>query len=407
MISIQHFSSRASVLLVLLLCASASLRVSVAWVSSPSASNKGSSSSSSSSSSNSIKTAKFFKTTPTVLAEEAARAAAQAVASGTVVPSPPVAAPEAGTATASTTTSLSDIRQLPWMQEENGIDSDESRNVFLDHWNWQLSFFEEHLTNLRVRDFEEQHGDDETIRDLYYATKGVDGDSNAGCENTERVYTISLESDEYRDIRMTYMHCSDLQTFRCLSYPRNGDIPVMGMSMIRMRGGRNLAIMDYQPLPPSDETESKINDAYTAALLELRSEIPAMSAPITHRNFAKTEDREYFTEFPLLGRCNDPEATDAEKAAYRETVRDAQRKHVSRHTELTRRFGRPADPSKLSEEYVLERHSDFDTNVSVREPAGGVLRKVFGKEKGERIFHNVIFPLSKHGLYGESAAASS
>jgi len=384
------------------------MRVSLAWVASPSSTQqprKASAAAADATGSATIKTAKFFKTTATVLAEEATMAAAQAVASGTAAVAPETVA------AATAPTPLSEIRRLPWMREDGSSDSDDDDDdsdvFFLDHWNWQLSFFEENLTDLRVRDVEEQHHhsgrDDESLRELYYAST----DLNDGEKKCSRVYTISMESVEYRDIRMTYMHCPDLQTFRCLSYPRNGDVPVMGMSVIRMGGVRNLSVMDYQPLPPpsdDDETESKINDAYTAALLESRREIPSMSAPITHKNFAKKEEqhrRSYFTEFPLLGRCNDLEATDAEIHEYRETVRKAQRRHVSKHVELTRRVGRSADPLKLSPGYVLERHSDFDTNVSEREPALGFLRGVFGSEKGDRIFHNVIFPLSRHGLYGE------
>lgn len=378
----------------LLVGTSAVLRLSNAWVASPAAPRKGKTTSPS----NTIKTAKFFKTTDTVLAEEATLAAAQAVASQTVVPSI--------TITTAHTTPLSEIRALPWMQED-GPDADESRNFFLDHWNWQFSFFEENLTNLRVRNIEEHHEEDAAVRDLYYATKNKHESDAEKDASKQRVYTVSLESDEYRDIRMTYMHCPDLQTFRCLSYPRNGDIPVMGMGMMKMGGARNLAIMDYQPLPPSDETESKINDAYTAALLQLRQKIPSMSSPITHRNFVKTEDRKYFTEFPLLGRCNDAEATETERDDYRSTVRIAQRKYVSKHTELTRAFGKSSEPSKLSPDYVLERHSDFDTNVSVKEPAGQFLSNIFGPEKGGKIFHNVIFPLSKHGRYGATTTITA
>jgi len=371
-------------ILVVLLCVSTSLRVSLAWVASPSKPLKGKNAAP-------IKTAKFFKTASTVLAEDATLAAAKAVASA--IPSP--------TTVASTTTPLSTIRELPWMRE-GGPDSEESNSVFLDHWNWQMSFFEEHLTNLRVRNIEEHHAQDESVHELYYATKD---NAKSSKKRRQKVYTISLESDEYRDIRMTYMHCQGLQTFRCLSYPRNGDIPVMGMGMMRIGGVRNLAIMDYQPLPPSDKTETKINDAYVSALIQLRLEIPSMSSPITHKNFVKTEDRKYFTEYLLLGRCNDADASASERDDYRSTVRDAQHRYVAKHMELTQAFGTSSVKYKRSAEYVLERHSDFDTNVSVKEPAGQFLRNIFGQEKGDKIFHNVIFPLSKHGQY--EAAGSS
>jgi len=299
--------------------------------------------------------------------------------------------------------SFSTIRKLPWM-EEAGPDAEEGNNAFLDHWNWQFSFFEENLTNLRVREVDHP---DESIHDLYYATKGGecdDGDTDTKKSQTKRVYTVSLESDEYRDVRMTYMHCPGMQTFRCLSYPRNGDLPIMGMGIMKMGGVRNLAILDYQPLPQTDEAEIKINDAYTSELLKLRQAFPSMSQPMTHRHFDSNEERKYFTEFPLLGRCNELEATDTETEDYRKDLLEAQKKYVAKHAELTQAFGELSDGTtntKEDDDYVLKRHSDFDTHVSETEPAGPFLCGIFGPEKGGKLVHNVIFPLSKHGMSGK------
>lgn len=345
--------------------------------------------------STSSRTAKFYKRSPTMIGEDTARAVATTVLSemstATTTTSP--------TATIrSQSASLSSTRQLPWMEEDSPA-SEGNNSYFLDMWNWQFSFFEDHLTNLKVRDV--QHAD-ESIHDLYYATKRGKKDDDDDTP-TEHVYTISLESDEYRDIRMTYMHCSRMQTFRCLSYPRNGDLPIMGMGIMKMGGSKNLAILDYQPLPPTDEKEAKINDAYTAELLKLRKEIPSMSQPMTHRHFDSNEERKYFTEFPLLGRCNELEASEEETQEYNHNLRKALQKYVAKHSELTQTFGssryhRETEKERL--EYVLERHSDFDTHVCEREPAGPFLCGVFGPEEGGKLVHNVIFPLSRHGLSG-------
>lgn len=285
--------------------------------------------------------------------------------------------------------SLESARQIPWIADD--ADADAPVTSFLEHWNWQLDFLEDNLSNLRVRDY--QHPD-ASIHDLYYATKCNSEDdkdkNNNNNKTTERVYTISLESDEYRDIRMTYMHCTGMETFRCLSYPRNGDLPVQGMFIMKMGGGRqHLSIMDYQPLPASDNDQYEINDIYTNALLDLRAEIPTMSQPMTHRHFDSDEERKYFSELPLLGRCGDENTKE-----FFENLWKAQKRYLSTHVALTKDFGHEGASSDT--DYVLERHAEFDTHVSTKEPAGPFLRNVFGPDMGGRIHQKVVFPLSRN-----------
>jgi len=395
-------------LLLVFLCVSASLEVSFAWVASkPSNTRKVATtpkiktltlqpSQLLHTSSSSSKTAKFYQTSSPGLAEEAAMAMAKAVSSETFATQT--------TGSQSQPDSLSTIRNLPWMKED-GPDSEACDNVFFAHWNWQFSYFEDHLTNLKVRDVKDL---DESVQELFYATK--DSTNTKSNKPQQRVYTISLESDEYRDIRMTYMHCPGMQTFRCLSYPRNGDIPIMGMGLMKMGGVKNLAILDYQPLPPTGDQGFTINDTYTSELLKLRAETPSMSQTMSARHFDTNDERKYFTEFPLLGRCNELEASDGDVEDYRRDLLATQKKYVAKHTELTQMFDKDSQSNSKSnpntEQDVLERHSDFDTHVSEREPAGPFLCGVFGPETGGKLVHNVIFPLSNHGLNGQGVPLS-
>ncbi len=345
---------RTMLLCILLL---AFLQVSTAWVANGSPKSNGKNNKHTTTSSS---TAKFYTSPSTITPEDAAKVKS--------LLSSPKARNE----------SLESARQIPWMD-----DADVPVTSFLEHWNWQLDFLEDNLSNLRVRDY--QHPDD-SIRDLYYATK-CHGDDQ---RTTERVYTISLESDEYRDIRMTYMHCTGMETFRCLSYPRNGDLPVQGMFIMKMGGGRqHLSIMDYQPLPASDESQHEINEIYTNALLALRAEIPTMSQPMTHRHFDSDEERKYFSELPLLGRCGDENTEE-----FFENLWKAQKRYLSTHVSLTKGYGHGGASSDTN--YVLERHAEFDTHVSTKEPAGPFLRNVFGPEMGGRIHQKVVFPLSRN-----------
>ena len=410
--------------LVALLCVAASLNLSHAWMASTKTTPKTSLQPIQVQHPNNKSSAKFYKREhSSIISEDTARA----VASETFSKSKPAQSQtptEASPAQSQLQSELSNIKQLPWMQEVDGTDAEASKNVFVDLWDWQFAFFEEHLTNLRVRDVTVQHQGDVSIHDLYYATKA--SKQHGQQQQQQRVYTISLESDEYRDIRMTYMHCPGMQTFRCLSYPNNGDLPIMGMGIMKMGGSKHLAILDYQPLPVASDAptnqnhgqeQERINDLYTTELLQLRNENPSMGQAMTRQvHFdSDTEQVKYFTESPMLGRCNELEATPSEIQTYKDNLSAAQKQYVAKHIELTQMFGKKNNNNANNSNkrnandlsYVLERHSDFDTHVSEKEPAGPFLCGVFGPEIGGKLVHNVIFPLSQHGRTGHKTTTKS
>lgn len=328
-------------------------------------------------------TAQHYKVSPALLAEDEVAAAAKATAASNTRKN-----------NRKNDDDLSRARRFPWM-EGDGPDSDPSDNTYLDLWNWQFSFFEENLTNLRLR--EDTMLQTEEIRDLYYATTGGTDGGAREQGRQQRVYTVSLESDEYRDIRMTYMHCPGMQNFRCLSYPRNGDLPLCGMVVMKIGRSRHCAVMDYEPV---DEGSTAANEDYGKKLLAMREDFPSMAQAITHKNFDGSEKRKFLTAAPLVGRCDEGagegesgEDAAARFAGYKRDVGLAQRDYVGGHAALTRSYGTGGE---AGEERALETHAAFDTYNSEREPAGDFLRGVFGPEVAGKLVHNVIFPLSRH-----------
>lgn len=275
----------------------------------------------------------------------------------------------------------STIGRLPWSKD----DKDSEDPVFLSHWNWQLDYFQKHLTNAKVRNNSKDAENDEH-KDLYYVNDG----------KGHHVYTISLASDEYRDIRMTYMKFPTSQIFRCLAYPSDGSLPILGMGIMKFgtKDAKHMAILDYQPLHSSsvhddDRREQDMEDLYTSELLRMRADTPSMSQPMTHRHFDTDEERKFFTETPLLGRWNtDDDASEEEATNMERSHKD----FVATHVELTQKHAGSC-PSPKQEE-LLQKHSEFDTHVSMKEPAGRFLCSAYGNELGHRLVHNVIFPLS-------------
>jgi 15,16-dihydrobiliverdin:ferredoxin oxidoreductase len=273
------------------------------------------------------------------------------------------------------TSSSPSVGALPWLGRDHNIDN----NVFLSHWDWQLEYFEQHLTRLRVNpDFVGEEL-------MYVETKDAE-------QPTQRIYTVSLQSDEYRDIRMTYLHCGDkAQIFRCTCYPRN-DMPILGMGMMQFAGGvRNVAIIDFQPLLEDDEGQAM----YTSTLEQIRSAAnPALQQPMSNRHFDPTEQK-YFTAHPIIGKWGsaDTDVVAAAKLAHdlRATHQDCVRAHVG----LTKATVEcPTPLSNLPEAYTEQLHSSYDTFVAAKEPASQLLSAAFGKDIAERLVHEIIFPLS-------------
>ncbi|VEU33838.1 unnamed protein product [Pseudo-nitzschia multistriata] len=272
---------------------------------------------------------------------------------------------------------VSRAASIPWIGDEHDCTGD----VFLPHWNWQLDFFRTHLTNLRFNP-----PGDASDEDLYCMDDG-----------TKRVYTISLSSDEYRDIRMTYMDFPSCKTVRCLAYPSDERLPILGMGIMKFGKHQHMAVLDYQPLSTKEE-DHDVNDAYTSELLRMRAENPTMSQPHTYRHFV-TEERKYFTDFPLIGKFNDkedPASPEQGTSAWMREMHRGQREFVETHVKLTQRHTE-ADPGTTDDDAsVREVHSEFDTHVSKKEPAGPMLTATYGDEIAHRLVHRVIFPLSRN-----------
>lgn len=295
---------------------------------------------------------------------------------------------------------LSKAATIPWLQgqEEIGNDDIES-HVFLPHWNWQLDYFREHLTNLRVNEPSTNNNDDDTSddADLYCLDDG-----------TRRMYTISLSSDEYRDIRVTYMDFPSCKTFRCLAYPSDAAIPILGMGLMKFGKHQHLAVLDYQPLGDSasdDSHNDDTNDAFCSELLRMRAEIPTMSQPHTYRHFV-TEERKYFTDYPLLGKYNNKKDNASDDKAWFRELQRGQRDFVETHVRLTQ--GQSSEQrTGGNNNDVVRIHSDFDTHVSRKEPAGPMLVATYGPEMAHQLVHEVIFPLSRNTQQQAAAAATA
>jgi len=313
--------------------------------------------------------------------------------------------------------------RLPWLQEDTPaqrLNGDDCRNIFFSHWNWQLEYFQKHLTNVQVNTC---HDDDESsLSNLLYVKTTKPSHSNHDIsddapeqQQQQQIYTISLQSDEYRDIRMTYLHFGKhAQIFRCTCYPRS-DMPILGMGMMQFAGGqRNVAILDFQPLLSSHGENEEVDDGinnesmerqseYISKLLEIRSSYPSFQQPMSNRHFDPNEQR-YFTANPFIGKWSETARNDQDDGINNTDRKDGtllwqelqtiHQECVQTHVEMTQATRQDCQHNEEQHQRILRLHSEYDTFVAAKEPASQLLGSAFGKDVAHQLVHQVIFPLS-------------
>jgi Ferredoxin-dependent bilin reductase len=278
--------------------------------------------------------------------------------------------------------------------------------VYQSHWDWQMRYFHDQLTNLRVKN---QDQDQPNVDDLLHMISD---------DGKDRIYTVALESDEYRDIRMTYLHCDDgaTQIFRCACYPRsngsfsssNSDsedpLPVLGMGFMRFAGGRrNVAIMDYQPLNNNDDKghSRPADKLYQSQLNKIRSQYPDFQQSMSDKHFNADEKQLYWTESPLIAKWNVVDTNDDSHNGGGgndewEQLTSSHQRVVAAHVQTTKRLvAEKQDQHHRDDVAVKDLHAEYDTFLSAREPAGHLLTRAFGPDVADRIVHQVLFPLSR------------
>ena len=318
--------------------------------------------------------------------------------------------------------------QLPWIDYNNENKNKNEKyenNVYLSHWEWQLSYFQQHLTNFRINDdtteAQQQHEHAQQQEKTTNYTDLMYTHTTDEQQKDQRIYTVSYQSDEYRDIRITYMNFPGSQFFRCMCYPNSIHVPILGMAYMQFgsnvssgsngNGGsngsnsitKNMAFMDYQPilLPTSSSLSTSDNNdnKYRSELLRIQSEIPSMNTPISHKHFDSEEERKYFTDCPLI--CKWDNDNDSE-FHHQELVR-AQHDYIKTHIKLTKEdrmmtHKNNIDNNNSNDDNLLKLHSDFDTFVSAKEPAGKLLCHAFGTKIGNQLVHRILFPLSRNKI---------
>ncbi len=257
---------------------------------------------------------------------------------------------------------------MPWRES---IDSsyEHEHLFFMPFWEWQLEFMKANLKDLSViPTVDRTHQQN----DLTYV------------ENTKkkkRMITLCFESQEYRLIRLTYLDAGlATQVFTSLWYPRTNS-PVLGIDFLQFNNAtRHLTVVDMQPIHSSEED----HDLHYSHLLEpIRDSYPSLQHRMSKRFY---DENQFFSSQMLLGR-----GEEGPDYVWRELF-PAYKDYVKTHLLLVQKS--LAVTKGTSHAEVLRRHKAYDDYSSVRDPAHGLLKAIFGSDYADAFVYDVLFPLS-------------
>jgi len=294
--------------------------------------------------------------------------------------------------------SIDDVGYINPYDKDGGL-------FYMPFWEWQREFMQNNLTNLQW--IPTVGNQQEVPVDLTY----VDN-----IKKKKRMITLCFESDEYRLIRMTYLDGGlASQVFTSLWYPRT-NLPVLGIDLLQFQNQtRHLTVVDMQPIHPHEEDHDL---PYVHLLEPIRNLYPRLQHRMTKSFY---DENQFFSSQMLLGRGKEDDDDNGEGGGGPDYVWEelfpAYQSYVETHLSLVQQtlqggsvdqpqqqevHGRThnhqdsllSSSSSRERNQVLSRHKAYDDYSSVRDPAHGLLKALFGGQYADAFVYEVLFPLS-------------
>jgi len=194
------------------------------------------------------------------------------------------------------------------------------------------------------------------------------------------------------------------QVFTSLFYPRV-NLPVLGVDLLQFHNqSKHLTVVDMQPIHPNEDDHDM---TYTHVLESIRNRYPSLQHRMSKKFY---DENQFFSSQMLLGRGeNGPEYVWKELfPAYKSYVQthlslvktiledddDDDEEGEMRRETSTSLFSRRRRKRRTDYTEVLRRHKAYDDYSSVRDPAHGLLKSLFGRDYADAFVYDVLFPLS-------------
>ena len=253
---------------------------------------------------------------------------------------------------------------MPWKKSiDKKVKDDEL--LYMKFWEWQHSFMEENLTDLKYEP----------------CTNGeTDFSFNVNEKKKARIVNICASSKEYRKIRMTYYDAGDnTQVFNAVWYPDpEYNLPVLGIDILAFNRKKYLAIVDFQPL---HEVESDHAATYEHLLEPIKEKYDSLKGRMSSKFYDETQ---FFSQQMLFARFDDENVV-------HDDLFPAFKSYVKTHVDLLKSTER--NPSE--KEFVLERQQAYDEYSAERDPAIGLFTAMFGAEWANDFVHDFLFSMSE------------
>ncbi|KAL3943073.1 MAG: hypothetical protein SGBAC_002850 [Bacillariaceae sp.] len=256
---------------------------------------------------------------------------------------------------------------MPWKTSiDTKVKDDEL--LYMKFWEWQHSFMEENLTDLKFE----------------ACTNGeTDFSFNVNEKKKARIVNICASSKEYRKIRMTYYDAGDnTQVFNAVWYPNpEYNLPVLGIDILAFNRKKYLAIVDFQPL---HEDESDHDATYEHLLEPIKEKYESLKGRMSSKFYDETQ---FFSQQMLFARFDDENVV-------HDDLFPAFKSYVKTHVDLVKSTERNSE----TKEYVLERQEAYDEYSAERDPATGLFAAMYGAEWANDFVHDFLFSMSKKPL---------
>lgn len=255
------------------------------------------------------------------------------------------------------------VHGMPWKSSiDASVEVDEL--LYMKFWDWQMSFMEEHLTDLKVSPCHNGKSD------FSY---------NVNTKKKARIVNLCASSKEYRKIRMTYYDAGDnTQVFNAVWYPDpKYNLPVLGIDLLAFNRKKYLAIVDFQPI---HEQEAEHSATYEHLLEPIKEKYDSLKGRMSSKFYDETQ---FFSQQMLFARFDDENVV-------HDDLFPAFKSYVKTHLDLVK----STEPNKSEVKKVLERQKEYDTYSAERDPATGLFAAMYGQEWANDFVHDFLFSMS-------------
>lgn len=195
-----------------------------------------------------------------------------------------------------------------------------------------------------------------------------------------QIANMKFSNDIFRNVRMTYFDGGDgVQVYNSLFYPSyEYDLPLLGIDLISLGRKRVLAVVDFQPLHPTEEYSNK----YIDHLTPIREKYESLQGTLSGKIY---DDTSFFSKNMLFGRYSDESKVDSD-------VIPAFKEYLNAYMNMAKDAVPVFDDSRMAE--VKERQKAYDVYSAIKDPAVGLFDAYFGKEWSRSFVHDYLFELS-------------